>query len=105
MPMSNMQGREEEKMRCRICPNTTHDTKHQCWTKWQLCVYCATKVHPEEYDPRIIKRIIKTNSSRYVLCQKCDTRMFALRYGTSLRAPFMFCQKCVSVQECELASK
>jgi len=87
-----------------MCPNIGKDTKLKCWNKWQLCVYCATKIHPEEYKTQQIRVNTKTNTVRYTKCEKCNNVMFTLRYVSvrSFIAPFKYCRKCNTVKEVKI---
>ena len=41
-------------MKCLTCGKRTLRTKAMCWRKWQLCVGCAVKNHPDLYHIRQI---------------------------------------------------
>ena len=96
--------KERYKMRCKMCSNISKNPKLKCWSKWQLCIYCATKIHPEEYKPSQQRKVIKTRKTRFRKCQKCDSLMFTLRYNSSASfiAPFMYCRKCNVMKEVEI---
>lgn len=46
-------------LKCLKCGNYTRcTTKYNCWKKYQLCVKCAVKFHPEDYGPKMIGRYV-----------------------------------------------
>lgn len=53
-------------VRCEECGSVHRGSysKTMCWTKWKLCRFCATKLHPEEYTVHYVRKVMSDRGER-----------------------------------------
>jgi len=86
-------------MNCIKCGIPSKDTTRKCWKNHQMCVKCAVKHHPEDYDKTRHSRYGdgKKNPKRYTICIECNNPCSALMYWkmrTHVNTGMKVCNTC-----------
>jgi hypothetical protein len=87
-------------MNCVKCDIKSKDKTRMCWTKHQMCVKCAVKHHPEDYDNTRMTRYgdgPRERPKRYFVCTECKGICSALMYfknRTSVNTKNYICAPC-----------
>jgi hypothetical protein len=65
-------------MKCLECGHRSKKTSNKNWQLFQMCINCATRNHPEEYD-HIITRKRQEPTKVFAVCDKCGQRCSILK--------------------------
>ena len=87
-------------MKCLECGYRSKKTSAKNWRLFQLCINCATRSHPEEYDHVIITRKREVTKI-YASCSKCGQRCSNLKGYQRLKhkkVGVTFCFDCKFLQ-------
>lgn len=67
-----------DKLKCLECGYRAKKTSAKNWRLFQMCINCATRKYPEEYDHIIITRK-RMEIKIYSSCGKCGKRCATLK--------------------------
>jgi hypothetical protein len=87
-------------MKCVECGYRAKKTSNKNWQLFQMCINCATRNYPEEYDHIIITRK-RRETKTYASCSKCGNRCSTLRGWSKLKdikIGVTFCFDCKVLQ-------
>ena len=92
----------KEMARCLGCGIRGKNNRPTCWAKYQMCLQCCAKAHPEEYPENIVlkglaSQMIKETDRKINICANCGNNVKRLAYhANSRRIPLNagFCSNC-----------
>jgi hypothetical protein len=75
----------KEMARCLGCGIRGKNNKPLCWAKYQLCLQCCVKDHPDEYPENIVlkgksSQMIKESERKINICTTCGNNIRKLAY-------------------------
>ena len=94
-----------DKLKCLTCGYRSTKTSAKNWRLFQMCINCATRNHPEEYDHVITRK--RKETKIYSSCKKCGNRCSTVKGYQRLKhrnigATFCFDCKFLKINDMEI---